>query len=138
MRAAAVHTVAVSLVLTALAAAPSGGAPRASDGPGVHAVPEVPGGAAESRGTAVAAARARVAGVGFGACPGGGDMPAVMKCGTVSVPLDYARPDGPQIRLTVSRAQAAGTRPPPGGGCRARAPSSSTRAGRAATACRSR
>ncbi|MET9146893.1 alpha/beta hydrolase [Streptomyces sp. NPDC004042] len=111
MRAAAVHTVAASLVLTALAAAPSGGAPRAADGPGVHASPEVPGGAAELRGTAVAAARARVAGIGFGACPGGRDLPAVMECGTVSVPLDYARPDGPQIRLTVSRARAGGRDP---------------------------
>ncbi|MEU6477646.1 alpha/beta hydrolase [Streptomyces sp. NPDC047017] len=97
MRAAAVRTVAGSLVLTALAAAPSVGAP---------ADLQLPGGTAELRGTVRAAARARVAGIDFGACPGVPEAPATMECGTVSVPLDYARPEGRHIELTVSRVRA--------------------------------
>ncbi|MET9390718.1 alpha/beta hydrolase [Streptomyces sp. NPDC006624] len=69
--------------------------------------------AAETRGTALAAARARAAGIDFGPCPDAQDLPGSMRCGTVRVPLDYARPDGEQIRLTVSRALA--TRKDPGG-----------------------
>ncbi|MGX4689177.1 alpha/beta hydrolase [Streptomyces sp. JNUCC 63] len=94
MRAAAVRTAAGCLVLTALAAAPAGGAERA------------PGAAAEQRGTVVAAARARAAGIDFGRCPNARDMPRTVECGTVSVPLDYARPDGKLIRLAVSRVRA--------------------------------
>ena len=91
MRAPALYTAAGSLLLTTLAASPAG------------STPGVPGAAPELRGTAVAAARAEAAGVKFGACPDAEDLPGSMKCGTVSVPLDYARPDGKQIRLTVSR-----------------------------------
>jgi pimeloyl-ACP methyl ester carboxylesterase len=76
-----------------LAAAPADGA---------TAVP----GAAELRGTAVAAARARAAGIDFAACPAQEDLPGTVQCGTVSVPLDYARPDGKRISLTVSRVRA--------------------------------
>ncbi|WBO63160.1 alpha/beta hydrolase [Streptomyces camelliae] len=99
MRAAAVYSAAGSLLLTTLAAAPAGQA--------LGAAPGAPG-AAELRGTLVAAARARAAGIDFGACspadvPG---APSSVRCGTVTVPLDYARPDGTQIRLTVSRARA--------------------------------
>ncbi len=93
MRAPALYSAAGSLLLTTLAAAPADGAP---------AVP----GAAEVRGTTVAAARARAAGIDFGTCPEAEDLPGGMLCGTVSVPLDYAHPDGRQIRLTVSRAPA--------------------------------
>ncbi|SOD81627.1 alpha/beta hydrolase [Streptomyces sp. Ag109_G2-15] len=93
MRAAALYSAAGSLLLTTLAAAPAGGAPAAP-------------GSAELRGTAVAAARARAAGVDFGKCAAEPDAPAGMQCGTVSVPLDYAHPDGRQIRLTVSRVKA--------------------------------
>jgi len=97
MRAAALRSAAGSLLLAcfaSLTAAPAQGAP---DGPG---------GAAESRGTAVAAARAAARGVAFAACPDADDMPGGMRCGTVTVPLDYAHPDGRQIRLTVSRVRA--------------------------------
>ncbi|MFF5023472.1 alpha/beta hydrolase [Streptomyces collinus] len=90
MRAAALYTAAGSLLVTTLAAAPAGGSPGLP-------------GAAEPRGAAVAAARARAAGVDFGACPADLGAPDTLKCGTVSVPLDYAHPDGRQIRLTVSR-----------------------------------
>ncbi|MET9071534.1 alpha/beta hydrolase [Streptomyces sp. NPDC004232] len=105
MRAAALYSAAGSLLLTTLAAAPAGHALDAG-----RALPGAPGvpGAAELRGTAVAAARARARGIDFGACSRA-DIPAAagsVRCGTVSVPLDYARPDGPQIKLTVSRAEA--------------------------------
>jgi pimeloyl-ACP methyl ester carboxylesterase len=95
MRAAALYSAAGSLLLTALAAAPADGAGGAS------AVP----GAAELRGTEVAAARARTAGIDFGACSAADvpEAPKGLRCGTVTVPLDYAHPDGRQIRLTVSR-----------------------------------
>ncbi|MFH9662145.1 alpha/beta hydrolase [Streptomyces sp. NPDC017248] len=100
MKAAARCSAAGSLLLTSLIAAPAGGA---SGAPGTPAA-----GSAELRGTAVAVARARAAGIDFGPCapadvPG---TPAGVRCGTVSVPLDYAHPDGRQIKLTVSRARA--------------------------------
>ncbi|MCX2924636.1 alpha/beta hydrolase [Streptomyces sp. NEAU-W12] len=93
MRTAVVHAAAGSLLLTTLAVAPAGGATAAP-------------GAAELRGTAVAAARAAAEGIAFGPCPDARDLPGTVKCGTVTVPLDYARPDGKQIRLTVSRVRA--------------------------------
>ncbi|MEV8557143.1 alpha/beta hydrolase [Streptomyces sp. NPDC051917] len=99
MRAAALYSAAGSLLLTTLAAAPAGGAARVA---GAAAVPV----AAELRGTALAAARARATGIDFGACSAA-DVPqepgSDVRCGTVTVPLDYAHPEGPQIRLTVSR-----------------------------------
>ncbi|NEE08044.1 alpha/beta hydrolase [Streptomyces sp. SID7499] len=91
MRAALLYSAAGSLLLGTLT-----GAPDAEDRTG----------AAERRGTAVAAARAKAAGVDFGPCPDAQDLPGSMRCGTVSVPLDYARPDGRQIELSVSRARA--------------------------------
>ncbi|MFJ5302362.1 alpha/beta hydrolase [Streptomyces sp. NPDC088350] len=90
MRAAALYSAAGSLLLTTLAAAPATGAP----------------GAVESAGTALAAAHARARGIDFGTCPDAQDLPGTMECGTVSVPLDYAHPDGKQIKLTVGRARA--------------------------------
>ncbi|MGK5627168.1 alpha/beta hydrolase [Streptomyces sp. URMC 123] len=63
---------------------------------------------AEERGTAIAAARAAAAGIAFGPCPEADRLPSPVECGTVSVPLDYARPYGPHIRLTVSRVRATG------------------------------
>ncbi|MEV7982228.1 alpha/beta hydrolase [Streptomyces sp. NPDC086519] len=95
MRAPALYSAAGSLILTTLAAAPAGSAPRVPDAA-----------AAELRGTAVAAARARAAGIGFGRCAADLQASAAFQCGTVSVPLDYAHPDGKQIRLTVSRVAA--------------------------------
>ncbi|MBN0046852.1 alpha/beta fold hydrolase [Streptomyces actuosus] len=109
MRAAPLSSVAGALLLTALAAVPAGGTP------GVSGVP----GQAELRGTAVAAARAEAAGVEFGTCSDAQDMPGSLQCGTVKVPLDYARPDGRQISLTVSRVRAT-RRDPHGGGHRVR------------------
>ncbi|MEU9440308.1 alpha/beta hydrolase [Streptomyces sp. NPDC048304] len=95
MRAAALYSAAGSLLLTTLAAAPANGAG------GAAAVP----GAAELRGTEVAVARARAAGIDFGACSPADvpEAPKGLRCGTVTVPLDYAHPDGRQLRLTVSQ-----------------------------------
>ncbi|MFJ9815531.1 alpha/beta hydrolase [Streptomyces sp. NPDC101151] len=93
MKAAALYSAAGSLLLTSLAAAPADGAPRLP-------------GAPELRGTAVAAARARAAGIDFGKCAAELKAPGSMRCGTVSVPLDYAHPEGKQIKLTVSRVRA--------------------------------
>lgn len=94
MRAVALPSAAGALLLTALAAVPAGGAPGAAPG------------AAETRGAVRAAVRAASEGIAFGACPDAEDLPGAMKCGTVKVPLDYARPDGPQLSLTVSRVAA--------------------------------
>ncbi|MFJ5559800.1 alpha/beta hydrolase [Streptomyces sp. NPDC093250] len=96
---AAVHVAVGSVLLTTWAAAPAGA--------GTHAAPS----AAELRGTAVAAARAADRGIDFGACPAEQQLPGTVRCGTVRVPLDYARPNGKQIRLTVSRSRATGKDP---------------------------
>ncbi|WP_405610245.1 alpha/beta hydrolase [Streptomyces sp. NBC_01508] len=84
-----------SLVLSTLSAAPAGGADFA-------------GTSSEARGTVVAAQRAAAAGITFRTCPKAEMLPAPLTCGTVEVPLDYARPDGERIRLTVSRVKASG------------------------------
>ncbi|ARP72935.1 alpha/beta hydrolase [Streptomyces pluripotens] len=108
MKAAALYSAAGSLLLTSLAVAPAGGTPAT---PGAAGAP----GTAELRGTVVAAARARAAGIDFGPCSAA-DMPEApnsLRCGTVTVPLDYAHPDGKQIELTVSRIRA--TRKDPDG-----------------------
>lgn len=97
--AATVHVAAGSMLLTALAAAPAGaGAPADSS-------------AAEQRGAAAAAARAAGRGIDFGRCPAAQQLPGTVRCGTVRVPLDYARPNGRQIEITVSRARATGKDP---------------------------
>ncbi|MEU6391036.1 alpha/beta hydrolase [Streptomyces sp. NPDC046939] len=62
----------------------------------------------EAQGVAVAAQRAAASGITFGPCPAAEELPSLVKCGTVSVPLDYALPDGKQIKLTVSRSKATG------------------------------
>ncbi|MFK4065585.1 alpha/beta hydrolase [Streptomyces sp. NPDC029674] len=94
MRAAAARYGTVgSLVLTALVAAPAGSASGAPPYP-------------EMSGTTVAAQRAEAAGIHWGTCAKSEGLPPSVRCGTVSVPLDYARPDGKQIKLTVSRVKA--------------------------------
>ncbi|MFF1376190.1 alpha/beta hydrolase [Streptomyces sp. NPDC058308] len=91
MRAAAArYGTAGSLVLTALVAAPAGSASGAPPSPETH-------------GTAVAAQHAEAAGIHWGACAKAEGLPPSIRCGTVSVPLDYAHPRGKQIKLTVSR-----------------------------------
>ncbi|MFF2505732.1 alpha/beta hydrolase [Streptomyces sp. NPDC058067] len=100
---ACLYAAAGSLVLTALVAAPG------------RADTAQPPDSAALRGTAVAAARAAATGISFGPCAKAEDLPDHIKCGTVSVPLDYAHPDGRQIRLTVSRVKATGRTAPEGG-----------------------
>ncbi|MFJ5772772.1 alpha/beta hydrolase [Streptomyces sp. NPDC093094] len=113
MRAAARHSAAgltAALLLTTLAATPAGGLPGAvpdtPSAPHGTAAAALYGTAAEVRGATVATVRARAAGIDFGACSDGQDLPGSMECGTVGVPLDYARPDGRQIELAVSRVRA--------------------------------
>lgn len=68
-----------------------------------------PGGrAAEDRGADLAARRAAgaAAGLVFRPCPAAEELPGPVGCAALRVPLDYARPDGPQISLTVSRVPA--------------------------------
>ena len=93
MRAAALYSAAGALLLTTLSAAPAGSTGAAP-------------GTAEQHGTSVAAARAKAAGIAFGDCAKEQDLPGKMECGTVSVPLDYSRPHGKQIKLAVSRVRA--------------------------------
>ncbi|MBA2809717.1 alpha/beta fold hydrolase [Streptomyces sp. KM273126] len=104
MRAAVLYGTAGSLVLSALVAAPAGGDPR---WPGSRAT-------AETLGTEIAAERASKEGIRFGACPKEEGLPGSLRCGTVTVPLDYAHPDGPRIKLTVSRIKATGKSPAKG------------------------
>ncbi|WP_328968036.1 alpha/beta hydrolase [Streptomyces sp. NBC_00239] len=66
--------------------------------------------AAERAGAERAARRAAAAGLAFGRCPVVEDLPADLRCALLEVPLDYARPDGRRITLTVSRVAATGPR----------------------------
>jgi len=104
MRAAVRYGTAGSVLLTALVAAPAGGAPAGA----APAWRDPAAGSAEMRGTAVAAERAADKGIHFGTCSKEQDIPSTIQCGTLTVPLDYAHPDGKQIKLTVSRVKATG------------------------------
>ncbi|MEV4432255.1 alpha/beta hydrolase [Streptomyces sp. NPDC049585] len=94
MRAAVLYGTLGSLLLTGLTGVPSAPA---------HGLAT-----AEARGVALAAKRAAARGVDFDDCPAVEGLPAPIECGTVTVPLDYAHPDGKQINLTVSRSRALG------------------------------
>ncbi|WP_149829793.1 alpha/beta hydrolase [Streptomyces tailanensis] len=85
MRAAVLYGIVGSVLLSAFSAAP-----------------------AEAEGVDVAVQRASEEGIRFGTCPAVEGLPDGVQCGTVEVPLDYARPDGEQIKLTVSRVRATG------------------------------
>ncbi|MER6954124.1 alpha/beta hydrolase [Streptomyces sp. NPDC000618] len=102
MRAAALHSAAGALLLTALSAVPAGGVPSTPD----RSAPGLSAARSAAPGVALAAARAAAKGVDFGKCSDAQDLPGTMQCGTVAVPLDYAQPNGRQIDLTVSRVQA--------------------------------
>lgn len=98
MRAVALYGTIGSLILTALGASTAGGTTTPPD----------PSGTAEAQGVAIAARRAASTGISFGPCPAADDLPRPVRCGIVTVPLDYGRPDGTTIPLTVSRAPATG------------------------------
>ncbi|HEY5832410.1 alpha/beta hydrolase [Streptomyces sp.] len=92
-----------ALIAGVLAAAPvaTAGAAEAGDQPAAT-VPE-------SVGTAIAAARAEKAGIGWAACPADWGLPSAVQCGWVTVPVDYGKPFGDTIRLAVDRATSTGT-----------------------------
>ncbi|MGW2489918.1 alpha/beta hydrolase [Streptomyces sp. NPDC001606] len=63
----------------------------------------------EARGAAIAAARAAETGIDWQDCPADWGLEKPIKCGWVSVPLDYAHPYGEQIQLAVDRIGNTGT-----------------------------
>lgn len=68
------------------------------------------GGPPESRGVEIAAERAVRQGIDWANCPADWGIPQPIQCGSVTVPLDYSRPHGKQIKLTVDRIANTGTR----------------------------
>ncbi|MFC7307980.1 alpha/beta hydrolase [Streptomyces monticola] len=64
----------------------------------------------EAHGAAVAAARAAKAGIDWKDCPADWGLAKPVQCGWVSVPLDYAKPHGKQIKLAVDRAKSTGSK----------------------------
>ncbi|MFF7853607.1 alpha/beta fold hydrolase [Streptomyces sp. NPDC007904] len=64
----------------------------------------------EARGVAVAAARAAQTGIDWQDCPADWNLAKPIQCGWVSVPLDYAKPHGKQIKLAVDRIGSTGTK----------------------------
>ncbi|MGW2821247.1 alpha/beta hydrolase [Streptomyces sp. NPDC001443] len=69
-----------------------------------------PGQDREARGAAVAAERAAKAGIDWKDCPADWGFEKPIQCGYVTVPLDYARPDGKKIQLAVDRIGNTGTK----------------------------
>ena len=63
----------------------------------------------EARGAAIAADRAAKAGIDWQDCPADWGFVKPIQCGWVSVPLDYAHPNGKQIKLAVDRIGNTGT-----------------------------
>lgn len=79
-------------------AAPAAGRPNAA-APVVVPAPS---------GVAIAAAAARRKGIAWAPCPAGWALPAPVRCGRVTVPVDYTRPFGATVDLAVDRAVATG------------------------------
>ncbi|MEE1756530.1 alpha/beta hydrolase [Streptomyces sp. SP18CS02] len=102
MRAVALYVTLGALVVSALGTPPPASASASASARGIGTA------SAEALGTEVAARRAAVSGIGFGPCAAVEKLSASVRCGTVRVPLDYARPGGSWIRLTVSRVRALG------------------------------
>ncbi|WP_432094530.1 alpha/beta hydrolase [Streptomyces sp. bgisy100] len=67
------------------------------------------GGNAEARGVRAAAARAAQQGIDWKDCPADWSLPKPIQCGYVSVPLDYAKPNGRTIKIAVDRIGNTGT-----------------------------
>ncbi|MFC7913730.1 alpha/beta hydrolase [Streptomyces sp. NPDC057386] len=63
----------------------------------------------QARGTAIAAARAAKTGIQWRDCPADWGLEKPIRCGWVTVPLDYAKPYGKQIKLAVDRIGNTGT-----------------------------
>ncbi|MPY63522.1 alpha/beta hydrolase [Streptomyces spongiae] len=64
----------------------------------------------EARGAAVAAAKAAKKGIDWKDCPEDWGLEKPIQCGWVTVPLDYAKPYGKQIKLAVDRIGNTGTK----------------------------
>nr|WP_112465315.1 alpha/beta hydrolase [Streptomyces triticisoli] len=64
----------------------------------------------EARGAAIAAERAARAGIDWQDCPADWGLAKPIQCGWVSVPVDYAKPYGKQIKLAVDRIGNTGTK----------------------------
>ncbi|MFJ3961309.1 alpha/beta fold hydrolase [Streptomyces sp. NPDC090036] len=105
-RAAAVG--ALSLALCTPAHLPAHAAPTAPPVPLGGTAAEAAGAALVARRAASGAAAGGDGSLDFRHCPDVEELPAPVRCATLRVPLDYARPDGPQISLTVSRVVATG------------------------------
>ncbi|MFF2654910.1 alpha/beta hydrolase [Streptomyces sp. NPDC058045] len=63
----------------------------------------------EARGAAIAAAAAEKQGINWQKCAADWGLPDGIECGWVTVPVDYAKPHGKQIKLAVDRAVSTGT-----------------------------
>ncbi|RII13902.1 Tripeptidyl aminopeptidase precursor [Streptomyces sp. YIM 130001] len=64
----------------------------------------------QQRGAAIAAKRAAKTGIDWKNCPEDWGLAKPVQCGWVSVPLDYAKPHGKQIKLAVDRVGNTGTK----------------------------
>jgi pimeloyl-ACP methyl ester carboxylesterase len=117
VRAAAIFGALGALVLTAATVVPASGTTPGA--PGNHGAPGALHplavsqplslyGTREAIGTAVAAGHAAAAGIRWKKCPAVERLPSPVRCGKVAVPVDYARPRGAKIHLTVSRGRASG------------------------------
>ncbi|MFF8784697.1 alpha/beta hydrolase [Streptomyces sp. NPDC015125] len=67
-------------------------------------------GSAEARGVAIAAARAAKKGINWQDCPADWGLKSPIQCGYVTVPVDYARPNGRTIKIAVDRAVSTGSK----------------------------
>ncbi|MFI6644081.1 alpha/beta hydrolase [Streptomyces sp. NPDC050504] len=67
-------------------------------------------GTSVTHGVRIAAERAARQGIDWQDCPAEWALPKPVQCGWVTVPLDYSRPNGRQIKLAVDRAVSTGTR----------------------------
>ncbi|WP_407548246.1 alpha/beta hydrolase [Streptomyces sp. Pv4-95] len=68
-----------------------------------------PGGSAEARGVQTAAAQAAKKGIDWKDCPADWGLKAPIQCGYVTVPVDYAKPNGRTIDIAVDRAVSTGS-----------------------------
>ncbi|MFE0172070.1 alpha/beta hydrolase [Streptomyces sp. NPDC059002] len=64
----------------------------------------------EARGVALAAQRAAKAGIDWRDCPADWGLEKPIQCGWVTVPLDYAKPNGKKIKIAVDRIGNTGTK----------------------------
>lgn len=100
MRRTVVLGVTGALIAGAVAAAPTATATA------THRAPDSP---AEAYGVKTAAARAAKAGIDWAACPADWGFETPIQCGYVTVPVNYAKPNGKTIRIAVDRIGNTGT-----------------------------